>query len=496
MDTPVDVGVTDGTATADADYSVLMVPPSLMIPGGEVSSVDSLQIAIIDDDMMEGDETIAIELSSMGLTSSMQNLVIIDDESAVRVDTIMVDANDAGGYTITAPVRQNMGAPVTGVELYYGDGIAFEIALMEMLSEGSYTAELMAPAEGDILYYYVEATNGDGLTATYPPEGRYWDVSDYTEGSRLLFLDFEDEDAGDQSAVRHHVSYEGYEGGTPTFAEGALVLDGVDDHAEILGSSLGVSEEFALEIMFNADNVDAQALDGNEEYLVAKPVECDTCWEGSTFSLLWRDGSDGTYVAARFWNSEYEGGQVELEVPLALIARQWYHAVLQVQKEATLQRAVLQLRDGSGMLYGEDTAMLSAPPSISTYPIFMGHIGNLGFFDGRIDDVAFYNYAHFDLSSTGVEDAWDLPEGYVLEQNYPNPFNPVTAIRYDLARVGHVRLEVSDLLGRRVAVLVDRVQQAGAQEVRFDARDLPSGMYLYRLRIEDFVSVKKMVLLK
>ena len=126
----------------------------------------------------------------------------------------------------------------------------------------------------------------------------------------------------------------------------------------------------------------------------------------------------------------------------------------------------------------------------------MGHIGDRGFFEGRIDDVGFYNYAHFGLSLASSEDAWEVPEGYVLEQNYPNPFNPVTTIRYDLAKVGHVRLEVSDLLGRRVAVLVDAVQEAGAQEVRFDARDLPSGMYLYRLRVEDFVSVKKMVLLK
>ena len=365
-----------------------------------------------------------------------------------------------------------------------------------MQSLGSlYTAELMAPDEGGILYYYVVATNGDGLTARYPPDGRYWDISDYIIGSRLVLLDFENGDAGDKSAARHYVAYKG---GAGALAEGALALDGLDDHAEILGSSLGASEEFALELMFNADDFGAGTLDGNEGYLVAKPARCSTCWGESMFSLLWGEGSGNsdTYVAARFWNSEYESEQVELEVPLPLARGQWYHAVLEVQKEDAGQRAVLRLRDGSGLLYGEDAAVLPAAPAISTYPIFVGHIGDRGFFDGRIDNVAFYNYAHFALSLAGAEDVREVPEGYVLEQNYPNPFNPVTTIRYDLARVGHVRLEVSDLLGRRVAMLVDEMQQADAQEVHFDADDLPSGMYLYRLRVEDFVSVKKMVLLK
>ena len=64
-----------------------------------------------------------------------------------------------------------------------------------------------------------------------------------------------------------------------------------------------------------------------------------------------------------------------------------------------------------------------------------------------------------------------LPDGFGLGQNYPNPFNPGTVIPYKLAMAGYVRLEVFNLLGQRVAMLVDGVQAAGGHAVRWDARD-------------------------
>lgn len=90
----------------------------------------------------------------------------------------------------------------------------------------------------------------------------------------------------------------------------------------------------------------------------------------------------------------------------------------------------------------------------------------------------------------------ELPGAYTLDQNYPNPFNPTTEIRYTLAVSTRVKLQVYDLLGQRVATLVDAVQQPGVHSVRFDAQDLPSGTYLYRLEAEGFGSIKKMVLLR
>ena len=89
-----------------------------------------------------------------------------------------------------------------------------------------------------------------------------------------------------------------------------------------------------------------------------------------------------------------------------------------------------------------------------------------------------------------------VPEAFHLDQNYPNPFNPVTTIRYQIGELAKVRLEVFDLLGRRVATLVDTDQAIGTYEVPFDGARLASGMYLYRLEAGTEVRVKKMMLIK
>jgi hypothetical protein len=91
-----------------------------------------------------------------------------------------------------------------------------------------------------------------------------------------------------------------------------------------------------------------------------------------------------------------------------------------------------------------------------------------------------------------------IPTGFVLSQNYPNPFNPTTKIQYFVPiESGPVTLKVYDLLGREVATLVDNEQKpAGIYEVKFNARNLPSGMYIYRLQGQDVSLTKKMILIK
>ncbi|MEM8486341.1 MAG: T9SS type A sorting domain-containing protein, partial [Bacteroidota bacterium] len=89
-----------------------------------------------------------------------------------------------------------------------------------------------------------------------------------------------------------------------------------------------------------------------------------------------------------------------------------------------------------------------------------------------------------------------LPEEYALTQNYPNPFNPTTTIPFSLPEAGHVTLKVYDMLGRLVDTLVDREMNAGYHNAAFNARSYPSGAYIYRLEVNNFASVKKMMLVK
>ncbi len=89
-----------------------------------------------------------------------------------------------------------------------------------------------------------------------------------------------------------------------------------------------------------------------------------------------------------------------------------------------------------------------------------------------------------------------LSMSYLLEQNYPNPFNPTTVISYQLPTNTLVALKVFDILGREVKTLVDERQSTGSHSVRFNATNLPSGVYFYRLEAGTYRDTEKMLLLK
>jgi N-acetylneuraminic acid mutarotase len=88
------------------------------------------------------------------------------------------------------------------------------------------------------------------------------------------------------------------------------------------------------------------------------------------------------------------------------------------------------------------------------------------------------------------------PKTFLLEQNYPNPFNPSTTIRYQLPVASEVKLEVYDVLGKKIATVVNERQSAGAYQVVWNASGLSSGTYFYRLQAGTFVETKKMIMVK
>jgi len=94
----------------------------------------------------------------------------------------------------------------------------------------------------------------------------------------------------------------------------------------------------------------------------------------------------------------------------------------------------------------------------------------------------------------GVEDkAAGIPESFVLQQNFPNPFNPTTMISYRLLQTDQVKLEVFDISGRLVSLLVDEKQSAGSHSVTFDAKGLNTGTYLCRLKAGSSTAIRKML---
>ncbi|UCD37954.1 MAG: T9SS type A sorting domain-containing protein [Fidelibacterota bacterium] len=112
-------------------------------------------------------------------------------------------------------------------------------------------------------------------------------------------------------------------------------------------------------------------------------------------------------------------------------------------------------------------------------------------FNGNLGEIS----AEVDAHITGLDEA-GLPTEYALAQNYPNPFNPSTTIKFQLKEAGPVALLIYDHLGREVLKLVDQPMSAGYHSVTVGADRLASGVYFYRIRVNEFTATRKMLLLK
>ena len=106
--------------------------------------------------------------------------------------------------------------------------------------------------------------------------------------------------------------------------------------------------------------------------------------------------------------------------------------------------------------------------------------------------------AQLRVDLSGLEDLFEssIPKTYILRQSFPNPFNPITHIRYGLPVATDVKIEVYNILGQRVATLLNTRKPAGYYMVDFDGSELASGIYVYRIEAGEFQDVKKMVLIR
>lgn len=113
---------------------------------------------------------------------------------------------------------------------------------------------------------------------------------------------------------------------------------------------------------------------------------------------------------------------------------------------------------------------------------------------GIINNTAYVSWNNSMVSDVKIEEP--LPVDYSLSQNYPNPFNPITIIEYGIPEISFVEIKVYDVLGNEIVTLVNEQKSAGTYEVQFNAIDLPSGIYFYRIQAGKFIQTIKMVLMK
>ena len=149
----------------------------------------------------------------------------------------------------------------------------------------------------------------------------------------------------------------------------------------------------------------------------------------------------------------------------------------------------------SNYVVGSGGAIISNSNHTLSLTIGQPIIGNTGntLNTGKIG--FWYQYSQ---TITNVEDRWmyEVPKQFELYQNYPNPFNPTTVIRYGIPKESSVKLVVYNILGEVIKTLVENKQKAGSYEVNFNASNLATGIYIYRIQAGDFVDTKKMILMK
>src|SRR4030095_5981602 len=147
-----------------------------------------------------------------------------------------------------------------------------------------------------------------------------------------------------------------------------------------------------------------------------------------------------------------------------------------------------------------DESYVSTLLNQGTYDIFVSRFGyttaartvQLG--PSSLDTINFYLDS---LNVIGLHNiSSNIPDGFLLNQNYPNPFNPVTTISFSLPVSSFAGLKIYDVLGRQVESLVNQQLNAGEYKYVFDASELPSGIYFYTLKTNEFTQTRKMVLVK
>jgi len=143
---------------------------------------------------------------------------------------------------------------------------------------------------------------------------------------------------------------------------------------------------------------------------------------------------------------------------------------------------------------GDYTLRVSS--KLGTYDIFVNNLPP-GYDDIRTTGKAGDTGVNLNFTLTDVKERTSgIPESYSLSQNYPNPFNPSTNINYDIPSSSFVNITIYNELGQKVVTLVNKEQKGGKYVVSFNASNLSSGVYFYQLRANNFVQIKKMILLK
>jgi hypothetical protein len=319
--------------------------------------------------------------------------------------------------------------------------------------------------------------DGPGTVLLYDDQGEMIDFVDYDNKNGWP----KEPDGLGPSLELHHTSLENMissnwrgsytGGGTPGKANNSVILDGIYINEFLAGnSSVNVDEYGEFDDWLEIYNSNEFPVNTGGLYLTddfQDPCKYQIPWNAADtttigpggFLLAWTDGQPGQGILHTNFRLSISGEQIGL----------------------------VQVTD-SDTLFLDSLTFIEQVTDISSgrYP------------DGSATWQSFSIPTPGDSNSisTGLADKPDIPLRFFLSQNYPNPFNPTTKINYELPITNYVDLSIYNLLGQKVALLVNKKQHAGYHQVEWNASEFATGIYFYRLVTEKFVKIKKMILIK
>ena len=438
-----------------------------------------------------------------------EELIDIDTEpvfvSLSHVENQQVAPGEA--VTVESEISATMDGIIASATLHYQVNDDWQEVSMNNTSGNLWQAEIPGHDAPSVVKYYVSAISEDDVRGVFPVNAESDDYVEYymyaveAEASTLVDVRYSGGLVSDHSSYGSLVTLHG----DPQVVAGrsgsqGLHLDGDGDLMRVFAPSAGASDEFLVDVWFRAGDWSESFWN----YLVRKPgyIGGGPAWWGeSTFEILTGAFDDPEpKITIGTW-SGWDFGNTRITFEDHIITEgDWYRVIMGVRSVESLEgdyELFGELRGGSNQIIEAGSAIFEAAPWTTYHPIRFGQGGgDRPFVDVTFGQIRVFN--HIVEVPTSVDDipsSAESPDQFALKANYPNPFNPVTMIPYTLAETGQVTLTVYDALGRQVATLVNERQSVGTYQASFDAANLSSGIYFYQLKVDDYFSDTRQMLL-
>lgn len=444
-----------------------------------------------------------------GVTSLLTTL----STEARTVEATITDANPSGGDAGVA----------SAVIKYSVDGGD----MMEVAMTGSgdvYTGDIPGQAAGSAVSYYVMATDVGGNTAESGANS--YNVFKPSGAQSLLVLNGQGDSGYPQDYYFRQAPVAGW---YDKWAYGPLSVELLENYKhvfEICTNGPADYNDDAIAAWLAADGTRNYLLSGEEwlgarngytdETFAAGSFQYDVLGLAASYNDITYDGTSGQELGSLVFAVEGSdlGGQLFTDFAALGTDSLYYDPLFEIGSASNwmdgfdVSTAAVDMNvETRGVAGAADVRVLAAAAHNTTAagnkvvfmtmdPISINSTPDYVWWGDSTAAVHYKAAEWFGAFVVSVEDEQLNPTEFSLDQNYPNPFNPATTITFSLTQKSDVSLKVFNLLGQEVATVVNGVKTAGVHKVNFDASELTSGVYFYTIKSGEFVSTKKMILLK